>query len=267
MRRHKVAAKLLIGLGLAGLVAQLFIPAVSVAALSREQKAIFDKEIGHFDHEVIDAQRQTDPAAGAPLQGCNAAEEIWNYFTQTRSLAPGVAAGFLGNMVEEAHFEPRLVEYSWQNSRGEISRAGQPTSLDDQIPPVQYKDSAGRIYISRERRSGGDQLGGGYGLIQFTSPGRKDQLQIVADELGQAPGTRSVQLEAIWRELNGPYRNSTLDPLTALGADADPRAASEIITRHYEIPGRMSQAVPRRQTQAANYFTQFTSGQGCPAEG
>jgi hypothetical protein len=153
-------------------------------------------------------------------------------------------------MAEEAHFEPRLVEYGWLNSRGETSVAGQPSSLDDAIPPNQN-----------------DRGQPGYGIIQWTSPGRKAGLQAIADRDTSIPprgvNNLGLQLDFVWEELNGGYKGSTLDPLLALGPNADPQEASAIITRHYEIPGNMAETLPRRQGRALDYFTQFTTGQGC----
>lgn len=216
-------------------------PVQVFAAQTEIQKLMFP----FYTPEGEDTTAQT--GSTAEVVGCDAAEQIWNYFTETRGLAPGVAAGFLGNMEAEAHFEPRLVEYGFQNSRGETSRPGQPSSLDDQMPPIQVP------------RTGQP----GYGIIQWTSPGRRNGLQQYATDTGRPVSSLVLQLDYVWVELSGSYRSSTLNPLQALGPDADPRAASEIITRHYEIPSNMAEAVRTRGNAAHAFFTRFTSGQGC----
>lgn len=164
---------------------------------------------------------------------------VWDFFA-SKGLQSHVIAGFLGNMQEEAHFEPRLVEYGWRNSRGEVSRAGSSTSLDNQIPPNQNEKGQP-----------------GYGIIQFTSPGRKAHLQAVADEMGAPPCAIGVQLEAVWRELNGPYKSSTLDPLMTSSNERD---AARIITYHYEIPSNKEAAAVRRGNNAAAYLLKYGSG-------
>ncbi len=195
---------------------------------------------------------------GGDVTGCDVDEAaVWQFF-EGKGLGPHMIASFMGNMYDESHLEPRLVEYGWQNSRGEISQAGDPTSLDEQIPPEQYKSggSSGSLYVG-PRVSNGDQLGGGYGLIQFTSPGRKDHLQQVADRMNRSPCDLGAQLETIWEELEGDYLNSTLNPVKA---STDIRDAVTTIVYNYEIPGNKPAAVARRVTKANEYLAQYGSG-------
>lgn len=177
---------------------------------------------------------------GTEVSGCEANERaVWDFFIG-KGLQPHMAAGFMGNMQAEAHFEPRLVEYGYRNSRGEISRAGQPSSLDLQIPPNQNEKGQP-----------------GYGIIQFTSPSRKQHLQEVADRMGRPPCDLGAQLEAVWEELNGPYLNSTLNPVRATTSAGD---AAEIITRRYEVPGNLSRAITERRAAAESFLIKYGSG-------
>ena len=166
---------------------------------------------------------------------------VWGFF-MSKGLTPYQAAGFMGNMKAEAHFEPRLVEYNFLNSRGEKSVAGTPSSLDDQIPPIQT-----------------DRGQPGYGIIQWTSPGRRQGLQDLANSKNAAaptPGDLGVQLDYLWQELNGPYNNSTLIPVMN---SSDVASATEIITRHYEIPGNIEATIIVRTEFATEFLAQYGS--------
>lgn len=210
-----------------------------VFALSQAQYNLYQADVRHFEVEAITIE---DPGAGGggagsgPL-GCEAdpdGQKIWDYFTKTRSMAPGVAAGFLGNMEEEANFNPRQMEIAYSD----------PPHLSDDVPPS----------INAKGQPG-------FGIIQWTSQGRKDGLAALAQDRNIKACDLGLQLDYVWQELNGNYKGSTLDPLVALGPNANPREASEIITRNYEIPSNMSAAVARRQNRASHYFNLYSGTQ------
>lgn len=173
------------------------------------------------------------------LSGSENAEKVWNYFI-SKGLEPHQAAGFMGNMQAEAHFEPRLVEYGWLNSRGEISKAGQPSSLDDNVPPDQNVKGQP-----------------GYGIIQWTSPGRKQGLRDTVAGKGLKASDLGLQLDYMWQELTTGYKASTLDPVMASTTVVD---ATNIVMENYEIPGNFGKQRPIRQAFAQSLLTQFSSG-------
>ncbi len=122
--------------------------------------------------------------SGASLVGSDNAQKIWNYFIG-KGYKPFQVAGMMGNMQNESHFEPRLVQYGMLNSRGEVSVAGQPSSLDD-VPPEGAKT--------------------GYGIVQWT-PATKilpsferynssHDPDVLASDLG-------FQVELLWSQLEG----------------------------------------------------------------
>ena len=118
------------------------------------------------------------------LNGSDNKAKIWNYLVG-KSLSPQQIAGIMGNMQSESAgtWDPRIVEYGYPNSRGEISKAGQPSSLDDNIPP----DVPGK---------NGQP---GYGIIQW-SGGRKRNLQAFSDSKGIPPNNLGLQLDFLWEE-------------------------------------------------------------------
>lgn len=216
-------------------------PVTALAISEEDQKAL---DIGAVWH-VLDEKDDVLCSGGTiVLPGTDNEVKVWNFMIG-KGLKPWMAAGFMGNMVEEAHFEPRLVEYGYPNSRGEISKAGKPSSLDDAVPP--NVNSAGQP---------------GYGIIQWTSPGRKDGLRNKSSSTGIKPGDLGLQLEYMWDELNGPYKKSTLDPLLASSTVED---ATKTITYHYEIPAKKEERVITRTQKARGYLAKYGSQQATPA--
>lgn len=135
-------------------------------------------------------------------------------------------AGLIGNLKAEAGaFDPRQVEIAFSD----------PPHKSDVMPP--NVNSKGQP---------------GYGLIQWTSPSRKDGLQRFADETGRPVNDLTVQLEYTWVELSSPYFiDSSLNPLLAATNIDD---ATEVITRNYEIPAKINAAVKLRQKYARQWF-------------
>lgn len=118
------------------------------------------------------------------LAGGDNPEKIWNFFIG-KGLEPYQVAGMMGNMKAESHFEPRLVQYGATNSRGEISVAGQPSSLDDALPP-------------------GEKTG--YGIVQWTPATKMQQgLDAYNQDKGSsvAPSDLDFQVNLLWSQLDG----------------------------------------------------------------
>lgn len=178
-------------------------------------------------------------ACQTQLTGSDNEERAWNFMI-SKGFQPFQAAGFLGNMKAEAGFEPRLVEYGFPNSRGEISRAGQPSSLDDEIP-----------LLSNERGQPG------YGIIQW-SGGRKNTLSDFSTREGRPGSDFSLQLDFIWEEMNGPYARV----LEAFQASTTVEDATNIILRRYEIPGNIDAAYVVRSGFAREILIRYGSGGG-----
>ncbi len=144
----------------------------------------------------------------------------------------------MGNMQEEAGFEPRRVEYprngdSW-------SEADFPDFLSDTVPPCI-----------------GDRCRPGYGLIQWTAEGRKQALRDFASSPKRPEGDIGLQVDFMWQELNGDYKGSTLDPLLA---STTLEEATEIITRNYEIPSNMEEQIALRIEHARSWLARFGGG-------
>jgi hypothetical protein len=209
---------------------------IAYAALSPDQIKVLQTGIKYFDVQDDAAGDSTTCGDQITLDdGSDNAKTTWDFFL-SNGLKPWQAAGFMGNMKEEAHFEPRLVEYGWKNSRGEKSVPGKPSSYDDSVPP--------------DQSSKGEP---GYGIIQWTSPGRKQGLRnkVTSDPQHRLASNMTLQLEYMLQELRGPYKKSTLDPVMST---ATVEQATATVTNNYEIPAGNRSAKIASRTKAARGF-------------
>ncbi len=168
----------------------------------------------------------TATTVSADTTGAENAKIIFQYLVG-KGLSAEQAAGILGNMQSESHFEPRLVQYGHANSRGEISAPGQPSSLDDTPPP------------------GADS---GYGIVQFT-PGTK--ILPAATASGKKPGDLGFQLDFLWEQFQGSEKGA----FAALKAATTVQAAAVAFELKYERHAGAAQ--PDRATQAQTWFDKF----------
>jgi murein DD-endopeptidase MepM/ murein hydrolase activator NlpD len=219
------------------LLAILLLQSSPALGLDEAQLRIYDSGIDYFN---IDTEAVECTASSTILPGTNNEQRIFNFLVG-RGLQPFQAAGLMGNMMAESHFEPKLVEYGFLNSRGEVSKAGQPSSLDDNVPPDQ--NAKGQP---------------GYGLVQWTSPPRKQGLRDkVAASNGLKASDLNLQLEYIMQELEGAYRAGAYEPLLA---SKTIEQATNIILDNYEIPGDKAKQRPIRQGFARDILARNGSG-------
>jgi|GEM_PF-1576442 len=183
---------------------------------------------------VCSCQSLSGGGGGGNITGNNNEEKVWNYLI-SKGLTPFQAAGMMGNMAAEAHFEPRLVEYTLLNSRGEISRPGQPSSLDDFVPPNQYPN--GRP---------------GYGIVQFTSPGYKQALREKSAQTGKIAGDLGLQLDYLWELLISKPWGTSLRATTTIND------ASDVFLKEFEIPGDIPGQIPIRRASAEKIFNTYS---------
>lgn len=139
-------------------------------------------------------------SGGSSLQGNNNVQKIWNYLID-KGLIPVQAAGIMGNLRGESGLNPKRV----------------------QSTPTPQGDSDVMIIDGRT----------GYGLAQWTSSGRQQGLHGLAASRHVADSDLATQLDWLWSELTGGYKNSTYTPLTAA---TDTRTATHIFLHNFEAP-------------------------------
>lgn len=137
------------------------------------------------------------------------------------------AAGALGNMHHESGFEPRKVQYGMTNSRGEVSRPGQPSSLDLTAPP------------------GGST---GYGIVQYT-PGTK--IMPAAQEWGRKPFDLTFQLDFLWEQFQS-NESAAYKAITESTTLEEATVAFEVKYERHAGPPQ-----PDRITEAQKWLDKF----------
>ena len=79
----------------------------------------------------------------------------------------------------------------------------------------------------------------GYGLAQWTSPGRKSGLYLLKAKLGTSIGDEDMQLDYLLQELENNYRSV----LAVLKRTESIREASDIVLKKFEQPANTSESV------------------------
>ena len=171
------------------------------------------------------------------LTGNDNRDKVWNYLI-SKGLTPFQVAGMMGNMANEGHFEPRIVEYGYLNSRGEISRPGQPSSLDDNVPPDQKPNGQP-----------------GYGIVGFTSPGYKQDLRDISARTGKIAGDLGLQLDYLWYLLTEGSKKAIGDGLRATTTIDE---ASDFFLNEFEIPKDIPGQTPIRRASAEKIFNYYS---------
>jgi len=156
--------------------------------------SILDNWTGWLPNDGVASAASCSTTGDESLVGSDKIQQIMNYFVGQGLTAPQ-AAGITGNLQSESAgtFDPSIVEGGGKS---------------DTIPAT-----------------------GGYGLAQWTSAGRKQNLQDFATQEGLPVNSMKLQLDFIWHELTTSYKDSTLTPLKASTTVDD---ASNIILAHYE---------------------------------
>lgn len=203
------------------LLLMLCLPLNSASALSPEQKRLMQSGVGFFNVERECVEGPVSDPGDTPcvcpvgvsttLSGDDNMEIIYNYMTGQKGLTSVQAAGFMGNIEHESAYNPKAVEGgTW---------GGQKWGGDsDTIPPP----------VGNEGQPG-------YGLVQWTSPGRKDGLQKISDSDTKRRPVYDIglQLDYIWQELeSSAYRSRALEPLKAA---QDIETATRVIQQNYEV--------------------------------
>lgn len=111
--------------------------------------------------------------ASGSLSGSTDTNKALNFFV-SNGFSKEQAGGIVGNFIEESSVNPKRVEDGW----------GYPKEMDS-VPPNK-----------------GPQGQPGFGIAQWTSPGRKTALKNFASEKNQKVSTLSLQLNFVMKEMN-----------------------------------------------------------------
>lgn len=167
-------------------------------------------------------QRCTQDSASAStvLVGSDNASKIWNFLIG-KGLKPEQAAGVMGNLYQESKFNP----------------SAQQDGIADPFPKANV----------------------GFGLAQWTSPGRQNNLSAFGKEQNKPLVDLGLQLDFLWRELSTSYKNA----LNSLQQASTARDATFVFHRDFEKSAdTMSDIETLRIKPAENFLAQYGGGTG-----
>lgn len=140
--------------------------------------------------------------------------KIIRQFLLNKGLNECAIAGLLGNLYAESRLRPNNLQNSYETKLG----------LTDDTYTAAVDSGAYGIFTSDKA---------GYGLAQWTSPGRKTGLYNHIKAANRSIGDIYGQLEYLWLELNGAYKKTVLDVLVKCTSI---REAAEVVVCKFEVP-------------------------------
>lgn len=179
-----------------------------------------------FDVFIADSVAQAE----ATQQKTGSVEkQIWDFLTG-KGLNAFAVAGIMGNLKAESNLDPQNLQNVYENKLG-LSDAEYTTKTDNGSYLNFVHDSAG------------------YGLAQWTFWSRKKALLEYARSTGRSIGNLTMQLEFLWKELQGyTVVMNTLKTAKTI------KTASNIILTGYERPADQGAAVQEKRISLAEEF-------------
>lgn len=174
-------------------------------------------------------QQTTTPANPSSPSTTDTAKTIWDFLIG-KGLNAYAVAGIMGNLQAESALNPQNLQNTYEKKLG-YTDSTYTQAVDNSTYTNFVKDSAG------------------YGLAQWTYWSRKQALLQYAQSAKKSIGDLTMQLEFLWKELQG-YTSvmKTLKSATSV------RQASDAILTGYEKPANQGESV---KTKRAGYGQTF----------
>ena len=158
---------------------------------------------------------------------------IWNYF-KGKGLNDFAVAGIMGNIYAESGFKPTNLQNAYEKKLG-YTDDSYTAAVDNGSYGNFVKDSAG------------------YGLAQWTYWSRKQALLEYARSVGKSIGDLSMQLDFMWKEMQG-YKSM----MTTLNSATSVLEASNAVLLQYERPADQSESAQnRRAGYGQTYYDKY----------
>lgn len=170
-------------------------------------------EDGTSDTESANADGIKSSTDMSTITGTSTGSKIWNYLIG-KGLTKNQTAGIMGNLYAESGLSSNNLQNSFEKKFG-LSDAAYTAAVNS----GSYKN------FSADKA--------GYGLAQWTSSGRKAGLLASAKNSSKNIDDLGLQLDYLWNELNGSYKNSVLNPITKTNSIRD---ATKIFMQKFEVP-------------------------------
>ena len=162
---------------------------------------------------------------------------IWDFLLEKIGNPCGVA-GLMGNLYAESGLKPRNLQNTYERKLGMTD--------DEYTKAVDSGKYSARSFINDRA---------GYGLAQWTYHARKEKLLNFAKNRKASIGDLEMQLEYLWKELQG-YKGV----LKAICEAKSVRKASDAVLTQYERPANQSEAVKKKRASfGQRYYDQFAA--------
>lgn len=169
-------------------------------------------------------------------------ETIWN-FLKGKGLNAFSVAGIMGNLYAESGLRPNNLQNTYEKSLG-FTDDSYTSAVDNGSYGNFVKDSAG------------------YGLAQWTYWSRKQALLDYAKSVGKSIGDLGMQLDFLWKELQG-YTSV----MKVLNSATTVLEASNAILTGFERPADMGATVQaKRAGYGQTYYDKYAGGTVTPSK-
>lgn len=166
---------------------------------------------------------------------------IWN-FLKGKGLNDFAVAGIMGNLYAESGFKPTNLQNSHEKKLG-YTDAEYTAAVDNGTYTNFIKDSAG------------------YGLAQWTYWSRKQGLLEYARSVGKSIGDLTMQLEFMWKEMQG-YKSM----MAVLNSASSVLEASNAMLIQYERPADQSESAQKKRAgYGQTYYDKYAQKGATPA--
>jgi len=172
------------------------------------------------------------------------AQKIWDRLT-VAGLTPAGAAGLMGNLYAESGLDPENLQNTYEGKLG-FTDAGYTVAVDNGT--YAYANFAGDC--------------AGYGIAQWTHPGRKANLYVFAEDADKSIGDLDMQVDFLLWELQRLFP-AVLEKLRTTGSV---REASDCVLLKFERPAsvndtkKVEETKARRAEYAQEFYDKFVAG-------
>lgn len=179
---------------------------------------------------VVGEEAETKQQA---TQATDTAKAVWD-FLKGKGLNAFAVAGIMGNLKAESSLNPRNLQQTYEKKLG-YTDDSYTAAVDSGAYDNFVKDSAG------------------YGLAQWTYWSRKQALLEYAKSVNKSIGDLNMQLEFLWKELQG-YKTV----MSVLKSAASVKEASDCILTEYEKPANQGDGVKvTREKYGQAYYDKY----------
>lgn len=194
-------------------------------------------EIADRVNAILSAAEKPEAVTpSAPVESVDNPSTIWNFF-KGKGLNNFAVAGIMGNIYAESGFKPTNLQNSYEKALG-YTDDSYTAAVDSGAYTNFVKDSAG------------------YGLVQWTYWSRKEALLGYARSVGKSIGDLGMQLDFMWKEMQG-YKSM----MTTLNEATSVAEASNAVMTQFERPADMSEAAQaRRAGYGKTYYDKYANG-------